>query len=126
VKPEGLWQSYVWSPGICFRCGKVAPVAACGEIHSAVTGTRSVIESCAACLIAIEHIHTARVRWDRQGIRPQTPEELTNDFVTAARNKEHAQWLREWLADLLVQLDADTVADLLFGVRGSVEIPEAL
>ncbi|MBV9026459.1 MAG: hypothetical protein JO362_22300 [Streptomycetaceae bacterium] len=125
MKPEELWGSYLWSPGICFRCGAVAPVAACGEIHSAATGTCSVIESCAACLIAMEHIHTARIRWQRQGIRPQTPEELTNYFVTAARSPENAQWLREWLAHLLVQLDADTVDALVFGVRGSVEIPDA-
>ena len=126
MKPEALWGSYVWAPGICFRCGAVAPVAACGEIYSAVTGTAVVIEACAACLIAMEHIHVARSWWERQGICPQTAEELAAYFAPAARSEEHSQWLREWAGSLLVQLDADTVADLLFGVHGSVEVPEAL
>jgi hypothetical protein len=125
VKPEELWQSYVWSPGICWLCGEAEWVAACGATHSAVTDTTAEIEVCAACLITIEQIHTARVRWARQGIRPRTPEELAAYFVPAARNEARAQWLREWVGELLVQLDADTIEALQFGVRGRVALPEA-
>jgi hypothetical protein len=125
VKPESLWQSYVWSPGICWRCGEVAWVASCGETHSAVNDTTAVIEACAPCLIAIDQIHDARIRWERRGIRPRTPAELACYFVPAARSPEYAQRLREWVESLLVQLDADTLAALQFGVRGHVAIREA-
>jgi hypothetical protein len=126
MKPEGLWQSYAWSPGCCWRCGEVAWVAACGQTHSAVTDTTAVIEACAPCLIAINQIHTDRVWWERRGIRPKTPEELARYFVSQARSEEYAQWLRGWVESLLVQLDAAAIDALVFGVRGYVGFPEAL
>ena len=125
MKPERLWQSYAWSPGICWRCGAVAWVAACGTTHSTATDTTAVIEACAPCLIAIDQMHRARAAWQNRGITARTPEELAGYFSPAACNPEHAERLREWAASLMVQLDAATVADLVVGVHGRVVLPEA-
>lgn len=124
MKPELLWQSYVWSPGICWRCSAVTWVAACGTTHSATTETTAVLECCAPCLIAADQIHRARVEWQRRGVSPKTPAELTAYYAPAARSTELTDQLHDWLTSLLVQLDAQTVAALVFGVRGHVVIPE--
>ncbi|MEU1628204.1 hypothetical protein ABZ746_23310 [Streptomyces sp. NPDC020096] len=125
MKPETLWQSYAWSPGICWRCSAVAFVAICGSSHSASAGTAATIEVCGPCLIYVDQIHTARAHWQRRGINPTTPEELAAYYVPAAVSPEYAERLRQWVASLMAQLDTKTMAELTYGVRGRVTLPEA-
>ncbi|MGW7006581.1 hypothetical protein ACWGCW_28120 [Streptomyces sp. NPDC054933] len=125
MKTLTLWQSYAWSPGICWRCGEVAYVAVCGSSHSFSAGTMAAIEACGPCLIHMHQIHTARAHWLCRGITPKTPDELVSYYVPAAPSAEYADRLRQWVASLMAQLDTESMAALTYGVRGRVTLPEA-
>lgn len=124
MNPERLWEANAWSPGICWRCSTVAWVAVCGSSHCASGATEAVIEVCALCMVEVETIHAARVRWQHQGITPATPEQLAAYYTPAARLPEQTEHLRRWIDDLMAPLDAETVAALVYGVRGRVALPE--
>ncbi|MDF2259680.1 hypothetical protein [Streptantibioticus ferralitis] len=85
----------------------------------------ALVEACGPCILYLDRVHTARAHWQRQGATPTTPEELTSYYVPVAPSPEYADRLREWAASLMRQLDADTVAALVYGVRGQVIIPDA-
>ena len=120
-----LLARYAWMPGVCWRCEQVTQVTVTGEIVGA-DGTAFDLVACALCLVRMDQIHSAcREREYRLRTPPTTADEVVAYYRPAIRDAVHEAALREWLNGLLDEMPEPDVARLVYGVRGTVHLPEA-